>query len=172
MSQLYLGFGPSSQGVKHENCDCVLTRRAVVYPFGVLICACIYVSIMALPCCCAHISRPGRCVCILTNYSLPHLVCSLSLLGTLLADYSLSLELDNTACMLPVLCRVSVQAHLVSAFILIPFSTIFIAQLAPLSLLSPYASLCLPMSPDAISTISTFFPTLQTPTLLSLSPSS
>ena len=29
----------------------------------------------------------------------------------------------------------------VSAFILIPFSTIFIAQLAPLSLLSPYASL-------------------------------
>ena len=60
----------------------------------------------------------------------------------------------------------------VSAFILIPFSTIFIAQLAPLSLLSPYASLCLPTSPDAISTISTFFPTLQTPTLLSLSPSS
>ena len=28
---------------------------------------------------------------------------------------------------------------------LTPFSTIFITQLAPLSLLSPYASLCLPM---------------------------
>ena len=55
---------------------------------------------------------------------------------------------------------------------LTPFSTISIAQLAPLSLLSPYASLCLPMSPYAISMISTFFPTLQTPTLLSLSPSS
>ena len=60
----------------------------------------------------------------------------------------------------------------VSAFILIPFSTIFITQLTPLSLLSPYASLCLPTSPDAISMILTFFPTLQTPTLLSLSPSS
>ena len=36
----------------------------------------------------------------------------------------------------------------------------------------PYASLCLPMSPYVISTISMFFPTLQTPTLLSLSPSS
>ena len=36
----------------------------------------------------------------------------------------------------------------VSAYLfLIPFSTIFIAQLAPLSLLSPYASLCLPMLP-------------------------
>ena len=33
----------------------------------------------------------------------------------------------------------------VSAFILIPFSTIFITQLAPLSLLSPYVSLCFPM---------------------------
>ena len=37
---------------------------------------------------------------------------------------------------------------------------------------TPYASLCLPMSPNAISTISMFFPTLQTPTPLSLSPSS
>ena len=35
---------------------------------------------------------------------------------------------------------------ILSAYLfLIPFSTIFIAQLAPLSLLSPYASLCLPM---------------------------
>ena len=33
----------------------------------------------------------------------------------------------------------------VSEFILIPFSTIFIAQLAPLSLLSPYVSLCFPI---------------------------
>ena len=55
---------------------------------------------------------------------------------------------------------------------LIPFSTIFITQLAPLSLLSPYVSLCFPMSPYVISTISMFFPTLQTPTLLSLSFSS
>ena len=61
----------------------------------------------------------------------------------------------------------------VSAYLfLTPFSTIFIAQLAPLSLLSPYASLCLPMLPYMISTISMFFPTLQTPTLLSLSFSS
>ena len=47
----------------------------------------------------------------------------------------------------------------VSAYLfLIPFSTIFITQLAPLSLLSPYVSLCFPMSPYVISTISTFFP--------------
>ena len=55
---------------------------------------------------------------------------------------------------------------------LIPFLTIFIAQLAPLSLLSPYASLCLPRLPYVISMISMFFPTMWTPTLLSLSFSS
>ena len=63
--------------------------------------------------------------------------------------------------------------HCVSAYLFsIPFSTIFIAQLAPLSLLSPYASLCLPILPYMISTISMFFPTMRTPTLLSLSFSS
>ena len=67
----------------------------------------------------------------------------------------------------------STWARWVSAYLfLTPFSTIFITQLAPLSLLSPYASLYLPMSLYVISTISTFFPTRQTPTLLSLSSSS
>ena len=44
---------------------------------------------------------------------------------------------------------------------LIPFSTIVIAQLAPLSLLSPYEI-------SVILTISMFFPMTLTPTLLSL----
>ena len=44
---------------------------------------------------------------------------------------------------------------------LIPFSTIVIAQLAPLSLLSPYEI-------SVILTISMFFPMALTPTLLSL----
>ena len=61
---------------------------------------------------------------------------------------------------------------IVSIFIFNPFSTIFITQLTPLSLLSPYVSLCFPISPYVISMILMFFPTLQTPTLLSLSPSS
>ena len=38
---------------------------------------------------------------------------------------------------------------IVSIFIFNSFSTIFIAQVAPLSLLSPYVSLCFPISPYA-----------------------
>ena len=57
----------------------------------------------------------------------------------------------------------------VSVFIFNPFFNHFYRPTCPTV---PTLSLCFPMSPYVISMISTFFPTLQTPTLLSLSFSS
>ena len=57
----------------------------------------------------------------------------------------------------------------VSVFIFNPFFNHFYCPTRPTV---PTLSLCFPMSPYVISTISVFFPTLQTPTLLSLSFSS
>ena len=57
----------------------------------------------------------------------------------------------------------------VSVFIFNPFFNRFYHPTRPTV---PTLSLCLPMLPYVISTISTFFPTLRTPTLLSLSFSS
>ena len=58
---------------------------------------------------------------------------------------------------------------IVSIFIFNPFFNCFYHPTRPTV---PTLSLCLPMLPYVISTISTFFPTLRTPTLLSLSFSS
>ena len=58
---------------------------------------------------------------------------------------------------------------IVSIFIFNPFFNRFYHPTRPTV---PTLSLCLPMLPYVISTISTFFPTLRTPTLLSLSFSS
>ena len=57
----------------------------------------------------------------------------------------------------------------VSIFIFNPFFNHFYHPTCPTV---PTLSLCFPMSPYVISMISMFFPTLQTPPLLSLSPSS
>ena len=59
--------------------------------------------------------------------------------------------------------------RIVSVFIFNPFFNHFYHPTCPTV---PTLSLCFPMSPYVISTISTFFPTQQTPTLLSLSFSS
>ena len=61
------------------------------------------------------------------------------------------------------------EVPVVSVFIFNPFFNHFYHPTRPTV---PTLSLCFPMSPYVISTISTFFPTLQTPTLLSLSFSS
>ena len=60
-------------------------------------------------------------------------------------------------------------SKLVSVFIFNPFFNHFYCPTCPTV---PILSLCFPMSPYVISMVSTFFPTLQTPTLLSLSFSS